>query len=58
MHVEARMVGQPSFHFGVLVSGVIVGDEMEVKSGRRLLLDGLEEGEPLLVAVALGDASN
>jgi hypothetical protein len=45
------MLGQPSFHFGVLVSGVIVGDEMEVKSGRRLLLDGLEEGEPLLVAM-------
>src|SRR6516164_5142201 len=52
------MLGQPSFHLGVLVSGVIVSDEMEVKSGRRLLLDGLEEGEPLLVAVALGDAGN
>src|SRR5215469_14857353 len=58
VHVEARMLGQPSFHLGVLVSGVVVGDEMDVKSGWRLLLDGLEEGEPLLVTVALGDAGN
>ena len=58
MHVEARMFGQPSFHFCVLVSGVIVGDEMDIKSGRRLVIDGLEKGEPFLVAVALGDAGD
>src|SRR5262249_7836289 len=49
---------QPSFDFGVLVSGVIVGDEMDVESGRRLVIDGLEKGQPLLVAVTLGDAGD
>jgi hypothetical protein len=29
-----------------------------IKSGRRLVIDGLEEGEPFLVAVALGDAGD
>src|SRR5215469_16310684 len=56
--VETRMLGQPSFDFGVLVSGVIVGDEMDVESGRRLVIDGLEKGQPLLVAVTLGDAGD
>src|SRR5262249_5376680 len=55
---ETRMLGQPSFDFGVLVSGVIVGDEMDVESGRRLVIDGLEKGQPLLVAVTLGDAGD
>ena len=57
-HVEARMLGQPSFHFGVLVGGVIVGDQVDVEIGEGLAVDGLEEGKPLLVAVALGDAGD
>ena len=51
--MKARTLGQPSRHLGVLVSGVIVGDEMDVETGGSVAVDGLEEGEPLLVAVAL-----
>src|SRR5215831_14537804 len=31
---------------------------MDVESGRRLVIDGLEKGQPLLVAVTLGDAGD
>jgi S1-C subfamily serine protease len=63
------MLGQPSFPFGVLVSGVIVGDEMELKSrawysraGRRIdrrialavTLADREEGGPVLDAAGGG----
>ena len=52
------MLGKPSLHVGVLVGGVIVGDQMDVETRRGLAVDDLEEGEPLLVAVALGDAGD
>jgi len=32
--VEARMRGQPSLHFGMLMGGIVVGDEMDVETGR------------------------
>src|SRR5947207_12291256 len=52
VHVEAGMLGQPPLHLGVLVGGVIVDDQMDVETGRGLAVDALEEGKPLLVAVA------
>ena len=56
MHVEARVLGEPSLHFVMLVCRVIVSNQVDVKIGRGLAVDDLEEGKPLLVAVAPGDA--
>src|SRR5712691_5774175 len=48
------MLGKPSRHRGVLVGGVIVGDEMDVETRGCLAIDGLEEGKPLLVRERCG----
>ena len=58
MHVEARVLGEPSLYFVMLVRRVIVGDQMDVEIGGGLAVDGLEEVKPLLMAVALGDAGD
>ena len=52
MHVEAGMAVEPSTDRGMLMGGVIVGDDVDVEIGRGLLIDGFEKGEPLLVAMA------
>lgn len=53
MHVEARVPGQPRPDLGVLVSGVIVGDQMDTKVRRDLSVDPVEEANELLVPVLL-----
>ena len=50
MHVEAGVAVEPSCDRGVLMGGVIVGDDVDVELGRGLLIDGFEEGQPLLMA--------
>jgi hypothetical protein len=42
----------------MLMGGIVVGDEMDVETGRCLAIDDFEEGEPLVMAVALGDAGD
>ncbi len=42
MHVEARMPGQPRLDFGMLVGGVVVGDQMDIKV-RRARPSGLQQ---------------
>ena len=54
VHVEARVLGEPSLHFVMLVRRVIVGDQVDGEIAGGIAVDGLEEGKPLLVAVALG----
>jgi hypothetical protein len=49
---EARVTIEPGAHLGVLVGGVVVEDEMDELAGRDLRLDGVEEADELLVAVA------
>jgi len=39
VHVKARMAGQPLLHFGVLVRGVVIGDQVQVFVGRRQIVD-------------------
>ena len=53
MHVEAGVAVEPAGDRGMLMSGVIVGDDVDVEIGRGLGIDGFEKGEPLLMA---GDA--
>ena len=50
MHAEAGVPFEPSGDRRVLMGGVIVGDDVDVKISRGLLIDGFEEGEPLLMA--------
>jgi hypothetical protein len=50
MHVEAGMAVEPSTDRGMLMGGVIVGDDGDVEIGRGLVIDGFEKGEPLLMA--------
>ena len=50
MHVKAGVAVEPAGDHGMLMGGVIVGDDVDVELGRGLLIDGFEKGEPLLVA--------
>ena len=49
----APMPGKPGAHFGMFVSSVVVDDGMDRFSLRHPCLDGVEEADELLVAVAL-----
>ncbi len=53
VHDEARMLGQPRLHDGVLVSGVVVADEVQRLALGRFAVDLLEEAQPLGVAMAV-----
>ena len=58
VHVEARVLGQPLLHLGMLVRGVVVADQVQRLVLGRLAVDLAQELEPLAVAVpllALGD---
>ena len=46
----------PVCDLGVLVSGLVVDDQMQRKAVGRLLVDLLKEGEPLAVGVACRSA--
>jgi hypothetical protein len=50
---EALMALEPGPHLGVLVSGVIVEDDVDELSGRHLRLDRIQEADELLMPVAL-----
>lgn len=49
--VEPGMSLEPSVHFGVLVRGVVVDDQVPIEIGRRLGIDLLQELDPFLVPV-------
>ena len=58
MDVVALAHGEPCFDFGVFVSGVVVGDDVDVEGLGDVGVDVSEEGEELLVSVtgfALGE---
>ena len=48
----ARMTPEPLNSLGVLVGGVVVEDGVDGLSGRDLTLDGVQEADELLMAVA------
>jgi hypothetical protein len=47
--VKPRMPLQPGLHSGVLVRGVVVRDQVQLQRGRCLLVNELEELDPLEV---------
>ena len=58
VNVPTRPACEPRSDFGMLVSGVVVDDKMDVELGRYIGLDMPQEGEELLMTMAgfaLGD---
>ena len=53
MHVESGMLGQPLLHNGMLVRGVVVGDQVQRLALGRLTVDLAQELQPLDVRVSL-----
>src|ERR1700735_5688455 len=53
MQVKARTLGQPSLHRGMLMRRVIVQDQVELTIRRRLLINQLEELQPLLMTMTV-----
>lgn len=53
MESETLMAVEPGPHLGMLVSGVVVKDDVNGLVGRHLGVDGVEKADELLVAVAL-----
>lgn len=58
MHVEALVLFQPRLHFWVLVSGVVVDDQMQLKMLGRFSIDLLEKVQPLLMSVLVLNAAD
>src|SRR3954454_11668896 len=50
---EALMAVEPGTHLGMLVSGVVVEDDVDGLGGRHLSVDGVEEADELLVTMTL-----
>src|ERR1700738_2325245 len=50
MHVEAGMAVEPAGDRGMLMGGIIVGNDVDWEIGWGLVIDGFEEGQPLLMA--------
>ena len=53
MESEALVAGKPLAHLRVLVGGIIVEDHMDGLGLGNLRLDGVEEADELLMAMAL-----
>ena len=43
VHVETRMPLKPSLHLGVLVCGIVVGDQVQVQTLWGVAVDGAQE---------------
>ena len=54
MHVESRLLGRPILHGGVLVRGVVVGDQMQGLPLGRLAIDLAEELQRARAATCTG----
>jgi len=52
MDVKARMQGQPALHPGMLMSGVVVDNQMDIETFRNVGIDLFEEVEIVLVTMA------
>jgi hypothetical protein len=52
MEMEPRMSFEPSLHLGMLVSSVIVDDQVQLSPDRGLAVDLIEEADEFLMLVA------
>jgi len=56
--VKARMAGEPPFDLGMLMSRIVVGDQVQFKVGRDVSIEMFQKAQELLMAMArltLGD---
>src|SRR5208283_281035 len=53
VQMKARVPRQPALHFGVLMGGVVIADQVELSVGRDGLVDQAEKLEPFLMAMPL-----
>src|SRR4249920_3369958 len=53
VHVETWMPLKPSLHLGVLVCGIVVGDQVQVQPLGGVAVDCAQEFKPFLMAVTL-----
>ncbi len=51
MHVEAFVLLKPRLYFWMLVRGIVVGDQMQLKMLERFAIDLLEKLQPFLMPV-------
>lgn len=51
--MKARVPGQPALHFGVLMGGVVIADQVQLSVGRNGLVNQAEKLEPFLMAMPL-----
>jgi hypothetical protein len=51
VNVKARPLGQPGSYLAVLVSGIVVDDQVPVQLGRYGAFDTLEEPQQFLVTM-------
>ena len=53
VHVKSGVLGQPGEYLRVLVSRIVVHDQVQLLLVRRLAIDGLKEAQPFLMPVEL-----
>src|SRR5580692_10828829 len=53
VHVEARMTRDPSLYLRMFVGRVVVDDQVQGEIGIGAFIDGVEEVDPLLMAMSL-----
>src|SRR5438128_5094771 len=53
VHVETWMPLKPSLHLGVLVCGIVVGDQVQVQPLWGVAVDSAQEFKPFLMAMSL-----
>ena len=52
MNLKSRPLCQPESYLGMLVSGIVIDDEMDGNISGHNLIDAFEEGKKLLMAMA------
>src|SRR6185437_9952019 len=52
MNVVARMTGHPGLDLGMLVSAVVIGDEVDVQTRRNIAVEMVEKRQEFLMAMA------
>src|SRR5579864_7871176 len=51
MHMESRMLGKPRLYLGILMSCIVVSDQMQFLVLGRVAIDLAQEAQPLLVTM-------
>ena len=58
MNMKARMFRQPGFHCRMLMSRIVIDDQVKLEVFGRFFIDLLEKCQPLLMPVLTLDAAD